>query len=99
VVYYLYAILQSNPPHNMIYTLPETYQNYWHECIQNLWLERATLRLIFQNDLDDIYNSKYTEILRNLENNRMVETESNPINLFNHYQDLDTWSHEHPPYL
>jgi len=78
----------------MVRILPETFDDTWHESIQYLWLERATLRLVFKDELDDLYNSKYNDMLYELGTNRIVETDKNTINLFNHLSDTNTWRHE-----
>lgn len=68
--------------------LPETFNDGWHEEMQYLWLERETLRLVFDNELDSLYDTKYTNMLliKNLH-----QPEIHEINLFSTSSDVKMW--------
>lgn len=71
--------------------LPEELDETWHEEIQNLWMERATLRLVFKDELDPLYDAKYTKLLLTLNQN---EPEIHNVNLFSELADHRMWKED-----
>ncbi len=47
----------------MLPTLPEAHDPAWAQPVQELWMERALLRLVFENEVDEHFDRKYRELL------------------------------------
>lgn len=52
--------------------LPEEYDDTWHSSIKTLWFERAALRLVFNNELDSVFQKQYVEIVERIKHLEMV---------------------------
>lgn len=52
--------------------LPEEYDDGWHSSIKTLWFERAALRLVFNNELDTVFQKQYVEIVERIKHLEQV---------------------------
>jgi len=45
---------------------PDEYDEQWDNSIKTLWFERAALRLVFDHELDPVFQKQYIELTEQL---------------------------------